>query len=37
MRNFDPRGLYYRVCTKNYASFDDTPDDILRQAAEDEG
>lgn len=31
------RGLYYRLCAMNYASFDDIPDDMIRQAAEDAG
>jgi ATP-binding cassette subfamily B protein len=31
----DMRGLYHRLCSMNYASFDDIPEEMIRQAAED--
>ncbi|MEE8563123.1 MAG: ABC transporter ATP-binding protein [Alphaproteobacteria bacterium] len=31
----DKRGLYYRLYAMNYASFDDIPEEIIRQAAAD--
>ncbi|MEE8515982.1 MAG: ABC transporter ATP-binding protein, partial [Alphaproteobacteria bacterium] len=31
----DKRGLYHRLYAMNYASFDDIPEEIIRQAAAD--